>query len=71
MRIRHKYKVHGLDSVNSEHPRASNSTFYETEADAIARAKECIRNGCNGIVIYQAIHIVVPTTPAVEFLDPE
>ncbi len=71
MNVRNKYKVHALDSCNRGNPPCSNSTFYESKDDAVHRAKECIRNGCEAIVIYEAITVVTPTAPEVEYHDVE
>jgi len=71
MEVVNKYKVHALDSCNRGSPPCSNSTFYETKQDAVRRAKQCIKKGCEAIVIYEAITVVTPTCPEVEFHDVE
>ena len=71
MEVKYKYKVHALSSANRGNPPCSNSTFYSTKERAIARARTCIREGCEAIVIYEAITVVTPTTPEVEFHEVE
>lgn len=69
MHVKYKYKVHALETTNSNVPKTSNNTFYETKQDAYDRARECIRNGCTAIVIYEALTVVTPTRPEVECHD--
>ncbi len=66
--VRNKYKIHALSTALQGRP-GSNSTFYETEREATERARECIANGSDGIVIYKAVTVVTPVTPEVEYHD--
>lgn len=56
----YKYKIHGLRTAQKGPSNRSNDTFYDTEGEALAKAKGYVTHPVNPqtMVIYKAIKIV-------------
>jgi hypothetical protein len=67
--IKRRFKIHALGTCNNyNRKKADNGVFYETEAEALAKAESYAQDG-EAMVVYEARYIVRPARPPVDVID--
>lgn len=67
MRIRNKFKIHGLNVAQGERRSAHTPKFYNTYEEAEQAATNIVAAdpACTGIVIYAAITVITHDRPPI------